>query len=103
MSKYGNRKTMAGGILFDSKKEAEHYLWLLSEEQAERIYCLELQPKFPLVVEGVKIADYYADFRYCDAETHRQHVVDVKGVRTPVYRLKKKLVRALYGVEVEEV
>jgi hypothetical protein len=57
---------------------------------------------FPLVVNGVIVAQYRADFSYVDADGVR-HVEDVKGVRTSTYRLKAKMVRAIYGIEIEEV
>ena len=73
--------------------------------RAGEIEALELQPKFPLMVNGVKVATYLADFRYrvVKGKSHSLTVVeDTKGVRTPVYQLKKKLVRALYDIDITE-
>jgi len=47
------------------------------------------------------IGSYRADFTYVN-EDGQPIVEDVKGFRTPVYRLKKKLMRALYGIEILE-
>ena len=46
---------------------------------------------------------YYADFRYLDAETGRTVVEDVKGVATPVYKIKKKIIEASYRIEIVEI
>jgi hypothetical protein len=101
-SKYGAVRTTIDGITFASKAEARRYRELRLLEQAGEIVLLTVQPKFPLVVDGVKVCDYVADFRY---STPNAEVVveDVKGVRTPVYRLKAKLMKALYGITIREV
>lgn len=102
MSKYNAVKTEVDGYVFDSKAEANRYSELKLMELADEISYLELQPKFPIVVNGKKIATYIADFRYFYCGT-KQVIEDVKGVKTPVYRLKKKLVEAIYGVTITEV
>lgn len=91
------------GIRFDSKREAKRYQELCLLEKAGGIAKLELQPRFPLVVNGEKITSYRADFRYLDVRSGEIVVEDAKGVKTPVYRLKKKLVRAIYGIDIQEV
>jgi hypothetical protein len=101
MSKYRNIKTMAYGILFDSKKEAERYMTLRSLLEERKISKLELQVPYPVIINGVKICDYRADFQYVTPEGALV-VEDVKGMRTPVYNLKKKLIRAVYGFVIKE-
>jgi Protein of unknown function (DUF1064) len=103
--KYGAQRTELDGIWFPSKAEAAEYARLNLRLLANEIYGLTLQPEFPLVVAGHKIAVYRADFSYFSRATGKRHVVDVKAgpTKTPVYRIKKKLVRALYDIEVEEV
>jgi hypothetical protein len=99
-SKYSAIRTEVDGILFASKREARRYVDLKVLEQGGLIKNLELQPKFPLVVNGKHIAFYQADFKYVeDGETI---IEDVKGVRTPTYRMKKKLMSALWGIEIRE-
>ena len=61
------------------------------------------QPRYRLDVNDVHLCDYLADFRYTDAETGEEVVEDVKGWRTETYRLKKRLMLALHGVEIREV
>lgn len=105
-AKYRNKKTYVGELKFDSKKEAERFSLLKLREKAGEILDLQLQPRFPLVVNGKTVATYVGDFRYLDAKG-RVHVEDTKSAITrknPVYRLKRKLFHALYpGLMIEEV
>lgn len=110
MSKFKNTKTEVDGITFASKKEAARYQELKLMEKAGQISSLVLQPKFEIQLNGIKVCTYIADFCYNDFQKHLSGksatvavVEDVKGVRTAVYRLKKKLVKAQYGIEIQEV
>lgn len=102
-SKYGNKKTVVDGITFDSKKEAARYQELKLMEKSGLILGLDLQTPYPIYVKGKKICTYKADFTYCVKGVSEVVVEDVKGVRTPLYRLKKKLVEALHDVTITEV
>jgi hypothetical protein len=108
-SKYAAVPTTIDNIRFSSKKEAARYLELKMLQKAGEIKGLELQPKFPLYVaknrhsEHVKVCDYIADFRYREGPNGLLVIEDVKGMKTPVYRLKKKMVEAQYGIEIREV
>lgn len=105
-SKYGNKKTEYGGFMFDSKKEAKYAqeldLLKSARDPRDKVHTWERQIPFEICVNGVKICKYIADFRvnYCDG---REEYIDVKGVRTDVYKIKKKLVEALYNIEIKEV
>lgn len=100
--KFNAKKTVLDGITFDSKAEAKRYGELKLLEKRGEITDLELQPRYDLAVEGVKLGFYKGDFRYRD-RAGALHVEDVKGVRTPLYALKAKLVKALHGIEIEEI
>ena len=101
-NKYRAVKTEVDGIMFDSKREAARYMELMLLQKAGEISHLELQPSFVCMVNGHKICNYKADFRYFNA--NGSVVEDVKGMKTPVYRIKKKLVEALFpGVTIQEV
>lgn len=76
------------GIKFDSKMEAEYYLDLLQMKKYGLVRRFELQPKFVLQ-EDPKIT-YIADFRVV-WEYQGESVVDVKGVETQSFRMKKKM------------
>jgi hypothetical protein len=99
--KYHNKRTTVDGITFSSKKEAGRYIDLKRMEQAGVIRNLKLQPRFRIEHNGVHACDYVADFEYClDGKIIRE---DVKGIKTPMYRLKKKLVKAFYNIEIVEI
>ena len=100
MSKYHALKTEVDNIKFASRREAARYSQLKLLEASGAISNLELQPKFPIVVNGVKICTYIADFQY--VETGAKVIEDSKGFRTPVYRLKKKLMQAVYDIDILE-
>ena len=103
--KYHNKKTVADGIKFDSKLEAERYAQLKMMERAGVIRDLELQPKYELIPSFRKNGKtwrrtlYKADFRYILAEDDSYIIEDVKGstsVITGVFRLKQKLFEYKY-------
>jgi len=109
VSKYHSKKVIIDGHKFDSKKEAQYYLYLKSELKKGAIYNLELQKEF-ILQESFKLNNktrrkitYKADFTYKTTKDDRIHVIDVKGFKTEIYRLKKKLFEKRYGIEVEEI
>ena len=104
-SKYRNRKTVCNGITFDSAKEARRYADLVLAERSGEIVNLERQARFSIEVNRMKIATYIADFTY-ELRDGTLVVEDVKSPATrklPAYRLKKKLMLALYQIEIQEV
>ena len=101
MNKYNNIKTVVDGIKFDSKREAVHYAYLKNLEKRGIITDLQLQTKLDFKIDGKKIFTYKPDFEYEDEYGH--HYIDVKGVETPVFRLKKKLIEAKYKIIIEIV
>ena len=106
--KYGNKKTEYNGEKFDSRLEARRYTELALMERAGVIKDLRRQVPFelipPYVTHGRKVrpAEYIADFVYeKDGETV---VEDTKGVKTEVYKLKKKLFEYRYPtLELREI
>lgn len=99
--KYRNVPTVVDGKRFASKKEARRYTELLLCQKAGEIKGLELQPSYPLDFNGVHICTYRGDFRYRDG--HDVVVEDAKGVKTDAYKIKKKLMLAIYGIAIREV
>ena len=64
---------------------------------------LELQPKFIISINGQKICTYIADFKYDkeDKDGVWEHVIeDAKGVETPEFKLKKKLMKAVHNIDI---
>ena len=102
-SKYRALKTVVGDKRFDSKKEAATYVKRRLQEQQGEIQDLRLQAEYRLEVNGELICKYKADFVY--VENNELVVEDVKSDITrklPVYRIKKKLMKAIYGIEIRE-
>ena len=99
-SKYHNKKTIIGDITFASKKEARRYLILKQMAVKGQIKNLILQPVFEIVINEQKVCRYVADFQYDWGG--RQIVEDAKGMKTDIYRLKKKLMQIVLNIEVVE-
>ena len=102
-NKYHNTKVIYEGIKFDSKKEANRYKELKFLEKVGIISDLELQSKFLLQpgyvnakCEKIRPIYYVADFYYYDNELKKYVVEDTKGVKTDVYKLKKKIFEYQY-------
>jgi len=108
-SKYRNVKCeLPDGQRFDSQRERDHYLGLKTRERLGEITGLRRQVRYWLMTPGpnrqsYSVVSYYvADFVYQD-ERGTTHVVDAKGVRTQMYRLKKKWLYLQDGIEIEEI
>lgn len=104
--KYGNVYTEYKGITYMSKKEAGYAQILDSLKRAkndrDRVVSVEVQVPYQVVLNNTKICKYLADFKVLYADGHTE-IVDVKGVKTQTYRLKKKLVEAQFGIKIIEV
>lgn len=96
--KYFAKPTEVDGIRFDSKKEAKYYGELkLLQKSGEVVMFLR---QVPFHLPGGVI--YRVDFQ----EFHRDGVVrfvDVKGFETAEFKMKKKMVEALYPIEIETI
>ncbi len=107
-SKFHNVRTTIDNITFDSKREAELYLSLKALERAGTIRSLERQVRFPLYAVNINtqkaelVSTYVADFTFQDLDG-RTCVYDAKGVKTPVYKIKKKHFELQYGLRIIEV
>lgn len=107
-SKYHSRKQTIDGYVFASKREAQRYSELKMLEKAGEISNLELQKRFELIpsqrIDG-KVVErpcyYVCDFAYC--EGGKQVIEDAKGMKTEVYKIKKKLMLYKYGIAIKEV
>lgn len=111
--KYGAIPTVVDGIRFDSKAEARRYQELRLLEKAGEIQHLNPHPSYDLWVVGgekngcaieVTVGRYTADFSYV-----RQDEVVIEDVKSPAtrkksdYRLRKRMVEAIYGITITEV
>ncbi len=103
MAKYNNVKVKDDGHTFDSQKEHRRYCELKLLQLGNEISGLELQPRYRIAIGEKVICTYVADFKYFDNRTGEHVTEDVKGVRTPVYKLKKKLMAAVHNIDVVEI
>jgi len=93
----------ADGEHFDSISEYGRYKDLKLLERAREIRDLKVKPVFKFEISGILVCSYEADYSYMEGKTGQLVVEDVKGVRTAVFIIKKKLMKALYGIEVKEI
>lgn len=100
-SKYKNKWEIVDGIKFRSKREARRYVDLVKLQASGVIERLERQPRYRMDINGVHVCTYVADFRYVTPGAGTT-VEDVKGAKTYVYTIKKKLMKALYSIDVVE-
>ena len=100
-SKYGNKITEFDGNKYHSKKEANRAAELKLLEMGGEITNLKRQAPYNLEINGVKITSYIADFTYTERNGAKV-VEDVKGFRTAEYKIKKRLMLAIHGIEIFE-
>jgi len=100
-AKYKNVKTIVDGIKFDSGKEAARWVQLRQEEADGAVQNLQRQVRFRCEVKGQLITTYIADFTYY--RRGELIVEDCKGIILPIFKLKQKLVRACFGLDVKIV
>jgi hypothetical protein len=101
--KYRAKRITVDGVKFDSQREAERAGELLYRVKAGEIVDLRIHHGYEIRVNGVFIGVYEADFVYLVVANGEEVVEDAKGVRTPLYKLKKKLVEAIHGIRIQEV
>lgn len=113
-NKWNNEKTEFNGFVFDSKKEANFAIALETAKKAhdpkDRVLSYRKQVPFKIKVNGYDICKYILDFEVTYADGHIEYI-DVKAfdkrkskfLTTDVYRLKKKLLFATYGIEIKEM
>lgn len=98
-SKYGNKKTVVGKVVFDSQKEANRACELAMLEKSGIIKNLKRQVRFEVVpkTESERAVNYVADFVY--EENGKLICEDVKSDATrkdKAYIIKRKLFKYLY-------
>jgi len=97
-NKYHAQPTTRQGKRFDSKMEARFYDKLCLQQSQGMIDFFLRQVPFHLPGNTKYVADFL--IFYADGTVR---LVDVKGVQTATFKLKKKQVEELYPVEVEVV
>jgi hypothetical protein len=95
-NKYRAHIVKSDGHTFDSKAEFKRFCELKLLLHAKKIINLDVHPRYRADVNDIKICDIEMDFRYIIVETNQQIVEDVKGFDTPISKLKRRLLKALY-------
>ena len=104
--KYNNVITEVDGIKFRSKKEAMYYQDLkVKVEQGVVTFFLRQVPFY--LPGGVKYVADFVEFLEFEQETsgdnfYQVEFIDVKGMKTATYKMKKKMVEALYPIKIVE-
>ena len=108
-NKFGAVKKVVDGIEFDSTKEGNRYAQLKLLIRAGKIRDLRLQVRYDLIPSQkfrdgkTMIGTYYlADFVYFDCDKGYEVVEDVKGKKTDVYQIKRKLMKLILDIEIFE-
>ena len=109
-NKFNARKITCSDGVFDSVKEYKFFLQLKAQMKAAvhefRVRSIERQVRYDIAIAGKKIAFYKLDYLVTYANKRKRYF-DVKGCRTgaayQLFKLKKKCVEAIYGIEIEEV
>lgn len=102
-NKYRAQPVVTDEGRFASKKEYADWTALKVQERLGYISHLERQVRFPLTINGQLICTFIADAVFFDRASNKRVVADSKGVLTPVYKLKKKLMKALLNITVHEL
>ena len=96
--KYNNKPCVVDGIRFPSQLEAKRYSELKLLERTGEINGLRLQVCFDLAINGVHITTYRADFVYICGGA--EVVEDAKGKETKEFAIKRRLMKAVHGIDV---
>jgi hypothetical protein len=106
MNKYRNKIVVYEGIKFRSIHECNYYkqlqLQMHSIQPEHKVVDIKRQVPYHLCVGDQKICRYDLDFLVTYADGHVEWV-DAKGVRTELYKVKAKLMKAIFGITIKEV
>lgn len=109
-NKFNARKVTCSDGVFDSIKEYKFFLQLKAQMKAAnpdfKVVSIERQVRYDIEIAGQKIGFYKLDYLATYANGKKRYF-DVKGCRTgsayQLFKLKKKIVQAIYVIEIEEV
>lgn len=97
--KFGAVPKVVNGIWFPSTAEANFYLKILPLERNG--VQIERQVVYKLEVNEILITTYRADFVLTWPDGKKE-VYDVKGFKTEEYKIKRRLMLAVYGIDIIE-
>ena len=102
VSKYRAVKKEIDGITFASTKEARRYVELKMLCKAGEISGLELQPRYDFIIKGQKVGSYRPDFQYYADGRLVVEDCKSKATRTEAYMLRRRIMKAMFGIDVLE-
>ena len=94
-NKYGAKPKEYRGRIYHSTAEMEYAVKLDWMVYTNKIRGWKAQIPIPIIVEGQKICDYIVDFMVFFEDHHEYH--EVKGKETDLWKIKWKLVHAIYS------
>ena len=94
-AKYGNRSSDYNGIIYDSALEAEYAQELDLRLKGKDIKAWTRQVKCSIDINGMHICNYYVDFEI-EHNDGSFELVEIKGMETDVWRMKRKLLEAVW-------
>jgi hypothetical protein len=97
--KYGNRLVKEDGLTFQSAGEYRRWKGLQLLERSGDITSLKRQVPFPLKIGDSLVTTYIADFTYYEPDGVFV-VEDYKGVKTEVFKIKEKLMKAIHNIKI---
>lgn len=106
-NKYNNKITELDGIKFHSRKESVRYSQLKLYEKGGLIKDLRLQVSYELIPKMVingkteRAIKYVADFVYIDTLHETEVVEDVKGMITDIFKIKYRLMKQIYNIDIK--
>lgn len=100
-NKYGNKIVYVDGIQFQSIAESKYYEQLKWSQLHKQILFFRLQPRYQLQEAFKKNGKTFRKIEYvADFEVHNLdgsiEVIDVKGVETEAFKIKRKLFEKIY-------
>lgn len=101
-SRYGNKYCECDGFKFQSIREMTHYLYLRDRKLKGEIKDFKMQVPYKCIINDVLICSYRADFVVTHWD-YTEEVIDVKGFKTAVYKLKYKLMQACHNIKIKEI
>jgi len=104
-NKFHAKRTEFNGRIYDSKKEANYAAQLELLKRGKVITEYICQPRYDIIINDINCGFYKADFLITFADGHTE-VWDVKGMKSgsayAMFRIKKKIVEALYQITIIE-
>lgn len=97
-TKYKNTICKYQDKTFHSKKELYDFIKLDDLQRSGKIKSVKRQRKIEIVVNGVHVCNHYVDFEI-EMNDGRVKWVETKGLPTETWRIKEKLVKALFQTE----